>query len=104
MKLKTLALAFFTVGLIACSGSPNTNTPASQDISTRALQQTPGLEGCVLYRFQREQYDHSLNIVRCSGLETTSVNQTVSQGKTTRQSTTVIINGKEYIDKASIVD
>lgn len=99
MKFKMLALSLLTVGLIACSGSPNTNTPANKDISTEALQQTPGLEDCVLYRFQREQYDHSLNIVRCSGVETTSVNQTVSQGKTTRQLTTIIIDGKEYVEK-----
>lgn len=103
MKMKLLACAIVALSLTGCGGTPNTTTPGNKDISTEALKRTPGLEDCELYSFQREQYGHILNIVRCEGVKVTSVNQTVAQGKTTRQLTTIIIDGKEYIEKAEDV-
>ena len=94
MKKLILIPLFFI--LTACSGEVNTTTPAIEDLSSQALSKTPGLEDCILYSFSKEQYDHRLNINRCDGKSTVSVNQVQKQGKTTIQTTTVMIDGKEY--------
>lgn len=94
-----LLIPIIALALTACSGKPNTTEVASKNISSDILGQTPGLEGCSLYIFKTEQYAHSLKIVRCPGLSTTSVNQEVTQNKTTAQTTTVVIDGVEYVKK-----
>lgn len=99
--MKTISILITIMFLTACTEDSNTNDSANEDISTIALQKTPGLEDCVLYTFQREKYTHRLNIVRCPGKETISTNKVVSSGKTKTQSTTVFINNKEYIEKSN---
>lgn len=96
---RLLLIPIIVLALIACTDKPNTTQLGNKDISSDILSQTPGLEGCSLYTFKTSQYDHSLKIVRCPGVNTTSINQEVTQNKTTVQTTTVVIDGVEYVKK-----
>ena len=97
MKCKILLSIILITSLAACT-DPNTTRPAVVSVSSDALKLTKGLEDCSYYSFDPGEGQRNLNIIRCSGEDVVSVNQLQSSGKSTIQSTTVVINGKTYIE------
>lgn len=98
MKYKVLLGIGILVMLTGC-GEPNTTEPARKSRASEALQLTPGLEHCNLYSFSNGTSNHEINIVRCLEQDTISINKIESRGKTTKQTTTIVIDGKTYIQQ-----
>lgn len=94
---KILSVILVSLLFVGCS-NPNTTTPGQLSISSKALSLTPGLEDCSLYEFKKDLNDNrTIKIVRCPSTSTTSVTETVPNGKTTIDRTTVLIDGVEYV-------
>lgn len=95
MKLIILSL-FVSVALLGCNETPNTNTPAEEDISSAALKKTEGLQDCNIYSFHPTNYSRSIYIVRCKGLNTVSTTESYQENKQTVQRTTITVDGVKY--------